>query len=764
MKKIEELLDEMTLDEKIGLLSGKDFWQSQDYEKYGISSLAMADGPCGLRKQEEEEDHLGIHKSVEATAFVSGPLIAASWDRNLAELLGATLGEEASSMGISLLLGPAVNIQRSPLCGRNFEYYSEDPYLTGDIAYACVNGIQKQGVGACIKHFAANNQETEREYINEIIDERTLREIYLTAFEKAIKEAKPWAVMTALNKVNGDFGAEHKGLLVDLLRDEWGYEGITISDWFGIDNRAKALAAGLDLEMPTSCGIGAKRINAGLQSGILSEHDIQKACRRILRCIVKDDKVRRPQGGFDQEKHHRIARKAAEEGSVLLKNERNILPLERGDKITVIGEYAMKARFQMEGSAKVIPTMVDQPLDCIRDISAEPVCYAKGYSTGVADEQELLIQEAVKAAQISEKAIVFLAIPEGVESEGHDRKNIALPSNQVRLLEQVLQVQKNVIVILFNGAPIEMPWIDRVPAVMECFLGGQAIGSAIAKLLYGKSNPSGKLPVSFPVKLEDTPCYFDFPGDKETVNYSEGVFVGYRYYEKRAVETLFAFGHGLSYTTFDYSKMKVQNKEGDLIAQYLDNQEIAIEVLIKNSGMRAGAEVVQLYVGMFDSSVKKPVKELKGFEKIWLEPGEEGKVVFILNKRSFAYYRTEINDWYTDPGEYKIMIGSSSTDIRLADSLNVSPEKIIPKRLTGWSTIGDLRSFPKGRELFEQWKEVVLEHSVMEEITQCFKRDENDEELNKIALRFLTLATNSIIDYDAMKSGLEQCNRERFGL
>lgn len=757
---VKVILNQMSMADKIHLLSGKNNWQTQDFPKYCIPSLSMADGPCGLRKQNGEGDHLGIEDSVPATATVSGGCLAATWNPECAFENGKLLGEEAAAENIDLLLAPAMNLVRSPLCGRNFEYLSEDPYLTGKIAAAYVEGVQSAGVGACPKHFAANNQETEREYIDAVVDERTLREIYLPGFEETIRKAEPMAVMAALNQINGEYGAEHRHLLTDILRDEWGFEGITISDWYGVVHQDKAIEAGLDLEMPTSCGVGAARIKAALEAGTLTAQAVDNACYRLLKTIEISENQKPCRRSDNKEaiyqQHHMKCQKIAGEGIVLLKNEESILPLKSTDHIAVIGLYAKEPKITLDGSARVISTGKDIPLEYIQKLAEKPVRWATGYTESADTIDEELIQEAVSLAKECEKVVYFMGQTAGIEMEGHDRSNLRLPQKQEYLLEQILAVNTNVIVVLSNASAVEMGWRDRVKGIFECFLAGQGFGSVIAKLLYGVVNPSGKLPVSFTRCLEDTSAYLNFPGDGKKVFYKEGVFVGYRYYDRKKTELLYPFGFGLSYTTFTYTDCQLETSVFDA-----GKEDINLSMVLKNTGNCAGAEVVQLYIGMFDTVVLRPRKELKGFQKVFLNPQEEAKVTFHLKKRDFAYYDEGHKDWYVPEGEYEILIGASSRDIRLSKKLLVIPEKKHLPPLTGWSTMGEFRKTPLGKKYFLEMKDMLERH--MPENSVLFEKNDmrDEKKLDGMPLRFLNLLTNGILDNDHLLACIEDVNQER---
>lgn len=747
-KQINEIINQMTLEEKISLLSGKDFWHTKDFNQYGIGSIEVADGPCGIRKQKVEFDHLGFHESLPATAYASGPALAATWDKELFYQTGKALGEECRFYGVDLLLGPSMNIQRSPLCGRNFEYFSEDPYLTGITASEYVKGVQSQGVGTCLKHFAANNQETEREYIDTIVEERTLREIYLCGFEMAAKEAKPWAVMTALNKLNGKYCSENNWLLKQVLRDEWGFEGMVLSDWWGVNDRPNALAAGLDLEMPYSCEVGAKKIMAAIKTGDIKEEMVDEACRNILKTEAMIQRTEQPEVSLEVEKHHFLSRKIAREGIVLLKNEDHILPLSSTQKIAVIGAYAKAPQFRLAGSALVNPTKADIPFDEMEEIAKHPIVYAEGYQNG--ESRKLQAEEAKKAAKDAEAVVIFAGLDAGMEAEGHDRKEMTLPLYQETLIREVASVQKNVIVVLTGGSALEMPWIAEVKGVFTCFLAGQGMGKAIAELIFGIANPCGRLPITFPKKCCHNPSYFHFPGDKVKVEYKEGIFVGYRYYEKKQITPLFSFGHGLSYTEFVYSNLQIKEV----------SDGIFLQVMVKNQGAVSGHEVVQLYVGASDGAVMRPEKELKGFEKIFLMPGEEKEVSFHLDARSFAYFHQELKDWYVEPGEYRIILGSSSNDRKQEQKLIITSNGKLPKKITGWSKVGRLRETIAGINALEEMKELIKKEYCEKDLRELFLTPDKQEELDDMRIRFLILNTQTVIHNDRIETYLKKCNQE----
>lgn len=691
---IKKMISAMTLEEKASLCSGGSFWTTQALPRHGIPSIMMTDGPHGLRKQGESADHLGINDSMKTTCFPTAAGIAASWNREIAHKLGVALGEECQAEDVQIILGPGANIKRSPLCGRNFEYYSEDPYLSSELAAEHIQGVQSQGIGTSLKHFAVNNQETKRFSIDAVVDERTLRELYLASFEGAVKKSQPWTVMCAYNQINGSFCSQNKMLLTDILKEEWGFSGFVVSDWGAVNERELALEAGLELEMPTSGGEGAGKIVQAIQNGRLSEKVLDNAVERLLHMIFKAADSKKEGAVYDKEVHHRLAREIAAESMVLLKNEGNMLPLAKNGKLAVIGAFAKNPRYQGAGSSRINPNFLDIPYEELQKSAADAVfSYAEGYSLKSAEVEEDLFREARETAKAADIAIVFAGLPDKYDSEGTDRKDMGLPMNQNALIEAVTQVQKNTIVVLINGSAVEMPWIEKVCGVLEAYLGGQAMAGAIADLLFGDVNPSGKLAESFPEKTSHNPSFINFPGEKMKVEYREGLFVGYRYYDKVETAPLFPFGHGLSYTSFEYSKLRIDKQE------LFDTEQLHVRVSVKNIGTRAGKEAVQLYVRDVESSVLRPVKELKGFEKVSLEPGEEKEVTFVLDKRAFAYYNVDIKDWHVESGNFEILIGKSSRDIVLSERIHVKSSVKIKKNYTVNSTLEDIKEEPAAQQL-----------------------------------------------------------------
>ena len=685
---LKKIVSEMTLEEKAGMCSGLDFWHLKEVEHLGIPKVMVSDGPHGLRKQDEKGDHLGINDSIKAVCFPPAVLSACSFDRGLMEEMGKAIGREAQANDVSVVLGPAVNIKRSPLCGRNFEYYSEDPYLAGEIAAAFVKGVQSQHVGTSIKHFAANNQEYRRMSSSSEVDERTLREIYFPAFETAVKKAQPYTFMCSYNQINGTFASENKWLLTDVLRGEWGFKGYVMSDWGAVNDRVKGLEAGLELEMPASGGDNDAMIVKAVKDGALEEKILDQAVERILRIIFEYADHRKPQE-FTMEKDHEEAQHIAEESMVLLKNENHILPLKTSEKAAFIGGFARNPRFQGGGSSHINCFKTTNVLDSV-PCDAQ-VVYAEGFPADRDFYDKALADEAVKAAAEADKAVIFAGLPESFESEGYDRSHMRLPECQNRLITEILKVQPNTVIVLHNGSPVEMPWLGEIKGLLETYLGGQAGGAAAANILYGKINPSGKLAETMPLKLSDNPSYLNFGGG-EKVEYREGIFVGYRYYDTKEMDVAFPFGYGLSYTTFAYSNLKLSMENPT------EKDTVMVSADVTNTGKSAGKEVVQLYIRDLTGSAIRPEKELKGFEKVFLEPGETKTVTMELNKRSFAWYNTELHDWFAASGDYEILVGASSRDIRLTVTLYLNSSQRLPMHVHMNTTLGDLLRNPETAE------------------------------------------------------------------
>ena len=694
--KIQELISKMTLEEKIALTIGKDFWSTNGVERLGIAPIALNDGPHGVRKPGASTE-IGIGSSIAATCFPTASTLACSWDIALVEEVGEALGEECLELDVQVLLGPGVNIKRTPLGGRCFEYYSEDPVLAGELGCAYVNGVQSKGIGASLKHYACNNQEFERMSINVEVDQRTLREIYLASFERVVRKAKPWTVMCAYNKVNGLYASEHPQLLHDILKQEWGFEGVLVSDWGAVNVKEKALEAGLDLQMPGYSGDHTAKMARLVRDGQLSESVIDEAATRILRMMLLGKEKRRPGFFFDQDAHHALARKATAESIVLLKNTDNILPLqvEQLRSVALIGRFAKEPRYQGAGSSQVVPTRLDTSYDELQRWLGDNVhtTYAGGYNDeGSLDEA--LLREAIEQAKAANVALIFAGLPGFYESEGYDRKHLFMPESHNRLIAEVCQVQPNTIVVLHNGGAVAMPRIDGPMAILEVGLGGQAVGGAIVDILSGKVNPSGKLAETFPVRIQDTPAYLNYPGEANKVYYGERLFVGYRYYDKKEIKPLFPFGYGLSYTTFKYTNLHIDKTEMN-VGETLD-----VTVTVHNKGPRAGKEVIQLYVQPLTSQFIRPNKELKAFAKVALEPGESKDVHMTLEERDFQIYDDARQTWRMEGGEYNILIGSSSETIALREhvTVNEDPRSMAPL-YNRMSPLKQFLQYSKTREL-----------------------------------------------------------------
>ena len=636
---IEKILQQMTLEDKIALCSGENFWETKKYEKYGIPSLFMCDGPHGLRKQENAADMLGVHASRPATCFPAEVTTAGSWDPELLAEIGAAIGEEAREQGVGLVLGPGANLKRNPLCGRNFEYFSEDPYLAGKLAAGFIRGAEAQGVGTSLKHFAANSQEKSRFTSNSVLDERTLRELYLTAFEIAVKEGKPSTVMCAYPKLNGVHCSDNKRLLTDILRTEWGFGGMVVTDWGAMNDRIEGFRAGCDLNMPGGSDYMEKEVLQAVKDITLPESCVDDSARRVLKLVLRAAETLKAPASCDYEAHHALAKRAAAEGAVLLKNEDSLLPLEQHTKIAVIGAMAKNLRYQGTGSSHINPTKLTQPLDFLPD-----AVYAPGYDER-GDTTDTLLTEARKAAEQAEAAIVFAGLPDRYESEGFDRDDMKMPAGHLRMIEAVASANRNTVVVLFCGSAVECPWADRVKAVLYMGLPGQAGGEAVADLLYGRISPSGKLAESWPLAYGDVPSS-EIYGKTADALYQEGGYVGYRYYDKAGVPVRWRFGYGLSYTTFAYSDLTV---EGD-----------SVSVTVKNTGSLAGAEVAQLYVEAPQDGLHRPLRELKGFRKVFLQPDESQTVRFTLTDRSFALWQ---DGWKIPAGQYTVSIGGLTATI-----------------------------------------------------------------------------------------------------
>lgn len=720
-RNIKDLIKQMTLEEKAGLCSGKDFWNTKTVSRLGIPSVMLSDGPHGLRKQEGKSDHLGLNESIPAVCFPAGCAIASSWDRESAAKLGITLANECQAENVSTILGPAMNIKRSPLCGRNFEYLSEDPIVSSELAIAYVQAVQSKNVVTSPKHFMANNQEFHRMTSDSIMDERTMREIYLASFENMVKQAKPWTMMGAYNKLNGTYLCENKLILTDILRDEWGFDGYIMSDWGAMNDRVDALKAGCELEMPGMTNRTDKEIIAAVQSGDLDEELLNRAVERFLTVVFKYVDNRNQEAVFDREADHQVARELAEESSILLKNKDKILPLKTEQKIAFIGQYAKEPRYQGGGSSHINSFKLVSAVEASKELQ---VTYARGYDDSLDVAVEELEDQAVELAKKSDVAVLFIGLPDRYESEGYDRKHMQLPANQVALLERLSQVQENLVVVLHNGSAVEMPWIDKVKGVLEVYLGGQAVGEATVNLLYGEVNPSGRLAETFPLRLQDTPCYLHYGGENDKSVYHEGVFVGYRYYSSKEMPVLFPFGHGLSYTQFVYDNLVLSQTE------LTDIDKLLVSVDVTNTGHCYGREVVQVYVAAPNSKIIRPGLELRAFDKIGLEPGETKTVTVELDKRSFAYWDVESHDWLVEEGKYQIIIGRSAEEKILVADVAVSPVKTPRKVFHLNSTIGEVLADKHAGPLFEQMMgKTFVEYTEAQQVTENSQSDAVNAEM-----------------------------------
>lgn len=752
-RNLKELISQMTLEEKAGMCSGLDFWHLKGVERLGIPSVMVSDGPHGLRKQDEAADHLGINDSIKAVCFPPAVLSACSFDRELMRTFGDAIGKEAQANDLSVVLGPAVNIKRSPLCGRNFEYYSEDPYLAGETAAAFIDGVQTHHVGTSIKHFAANNQEFNRMSCSSNVDERTLREIYLPAFETAVKKSQPYTVMCSYNRLNGTFASENPWLLTKVLRDEWGFEGYVMSDWGAVNDRVAGLKAGLELEMPSSNGINDQEIIQAVKDGTLDEAVLDQAVERLLRIIFQYADHREDQE-FTMDDDHALAKRIAEESMVLLKNE-SVLPLSKEEKIVLIGEFAAKPRFQGGGSSHINSYKVSSILDAVSDQTN--VTYVKGFCADQDIYEETLAKEAIEAAKNADKVVIFAGLSDSFESEGYDRTHMRLPDCQNRLIEEILSVQSEVVIVLHNGSPIEMPWLPKVKGLLEAYLGGQAVGEALENILFGKVNPSGKLAETLPYKLSDNPSYLTF-GDGENVSYNEGIFVGYRYYDKKEMPVAFPFGFGLSYTTFAYSNLTVSQSE------ISDNDTITVTVDVTNTGNVEGKEIIQLYIHDLTGAAQRPLKELKGYDKVSLKPGETKTASFTLDYRSFAWYNTNLQDWYAKTGDYEILIGASSRDIRLTKKIHMNTAKKLPLNIHMNTTLGELlsdeRTIPFGLE-FKSRMDAFFGAPDIPDIDSSSSREAISDAMNNAMIASMPLRnvmTFGLYDKEELQKIIDQLN------
>ncbi|GMA19470.1 glycoside hydrolase family 3 C-terminal domain-containing protein [Arsenicicoccus piscis] len=724
-----DLLAQLSLEEKAALTSGLDFWHTVPVDRLGIPSVMVADGPHGLRKQGSQADHVGIGGSNPATCFPPAVGLASSWNRALVRRVGEALGHEGRAEELAVILGPGINIKRSPLCGRNFEYLSEDPLVAGELAVAMVGGIQSQGVGTSVKHYAVNNQETDRLRVNAVVDERTLREIYLPAFERTVKQAKPWTVMASYNKVNGEWVSQDPWLLTEVLRDEWGYEGMTVSDWGAVVDRVKGLAAGLDLEMPGHQDKTPAEVVAAVREGRLDEADLDRAVGRVLDLISRAmTEQAEPAAPVDHDTQHAIAKAAALESIVLLRNEsrgsttssaRPLLPLDpaASERLLVVGELARTPRYQGAGSSQVNPTQVSDALSALQRTVGDRLTFAAGYDVALDEATDhALLDEAVAAAADADVLVVFAGLPSRYESEGYDRTHLDLPPNQRALIDAMADLDKPTVVVLSNGSAVTLAgWHDRVDAVVEGWLLGQAGGEALADVLLGVVNPSGKLTETLPLALEDNPSFGNFPGALGEVRYGEGVFVGYRGYDTRHQAVAYPFGHGLSYTRYDYTNLDVRVIDPDATAE--TEEAVLVAVTVTNVGDVDGSEIVQLYVGDPQSAVARPVHELRGFSKESLEVGHSHRVRFTLSGRDLSYWHPAERRWFLEPGAFVIEVGASARDIRGTATIEITGGDRATTHLTSASTYEEWHDDPVGGPLlaehFERHGKTMVEPEVI---------------------------------------------------
>ena len=678
-------VSDLTLDEKASLTSGADFWTTKAIDRLGVPSIMMTDGPHGLRKQAAGNDHVGLAHSVPATCFPPAVGLSSTFDPELAVRVGEALGVESAIEDVAVILGPGINIKRSPLCGRNFEYMSEDPVVSGIMGGALVRGIQSRGVGASLKHFAANNQETDRLRVSSDVDPRPLREIYLRGFQIAIEDAQPWTVMCSYNRINGVYASEDPWLLSSVLRDEWGFEGLVVSDWGAVNNRIAGVIAGLDLEMPSSGGATDAQLVAAVRDGSLDESALDTVADRVLDLVEKVGRRPAVTGPLDVDAHHALAREVAGRALVLLKNEDGLLPLARDQRVAVIGAFAESPRFQGAGSSLINPTRVDTLLGGFAEHADEgAVTFAPGFTLDGSGDDQALRADAVAAASVADVVVVMLGLPVEAESEGFDREHIDLPDAQLALLDAVLEANPRTVVVLSNGGVVALPFADRVPAILEGWLLGQAGGSATADVLYGAVDPSGRLAETIPLRLEDNPSYANFPGEHGHVRYGEGLFVGYRWYDERDLDVAFPFGHGLSYTTFAY---------GEAEASVSPTGDVVVRVAVTNRGERAGRELVQVYTALPESSVQRAPRELKAFRSIALEAGETREVELVVRRSDLAYWDVRVDRWVIEGGTYEVQVGASSRDIRSSSTVVVDgDEPALPLSLD--SSIAEVISHP----------------------------------------------------------------------
>lgn len=750
---VDVILKEMTLEEKASLCSGNDSWHTKPVERLDIPEIMVSDGPHGLRKV--KDDSAMMNQAIEAVCFPTACATACSFDRELVASMGKALGQACKAEKVAVLLGPGCNIKRSPLCGRNFEYFSEDPYLSSQIAASHIKGVQSMGVGTSLKHFACNNQETRRMTCSANMDERTFFEIYAASFEGAVKEGKPYTIMCSYNRINNVYSSENKFLLTDVLRDKWGYDGLVMSDWGAVNDRPEGIKAGLDLEMPTSHGVNDRKIVECVKNGTLDEKLLDKAVRNVLNLVDKSENGLSGEVNWDMQAQHELARSISAQCAVLLKNDDALLPLDTNKKIAFIGDFAKNPRYQGGGSSHINSFKVTSALDAVKDYCE--VTYAQGYESNTDVPDVKLINEAVECAKKCDAAVIFAGLTDLYESEGFDRKHMKMPANQLELIDKVCEVCSNVVVVLHNGSPVEMPFKNKVKSILEMYLGGQAVGGAACDLIFGKVNPSGKLAETFPEKLSDNPSFISFPGEMDDVQYREGIFVGYRYYDHKQIEPLFPFGHGLSYTTFEYSDIKLSSNAINA------DDELTVSVKVTNTGKVEGKEVVQLYVTDKESSLIRPVKELKGFEKVSLKPGESKNVMFKLDKRAFAFYSEAAHDWLVEEGDFIISVGSSSRDIRLTDEVFVSSKDRIPVKYTVNSPMGDIAADPNSRKIFGNMFEEIskgMREAQPEDSMGAATELMTNAMVREMPIRaILSFSGEAFLTYDELGKMIDELNR-----
>lgn len=741
---VDELVAAMTLDEKVSLCVGKDFWHTQDVQRLGVSSAVLTDGPHGIRKQAGTGDQLGLGESVKAICFPTGSAIAASFDDKTSELVGAEVGKLAQSEQIGVVLGPAMNIKRSPLCGRNFEYYSEDPLLSGQLATGAVHGLQGEGIAACLKHFVANNQEYFRQTANSVVDEKTLREIYLAPFEYAVKHGSPNWVMSSYNRVNGEYVSQSHKLLTEILRKEWNFKGAVVSDWGASDDTVASVAAGMDLCMPGPAADNVAALKRAVMNDELSEAVIDLAVKRILSSLPEQQPVK---AHYDFIRGHDVAKQVAAESAVLLKNDDSILPLQDTDKVALIGKYAKMPRYQGGGSSHINAAQVTSAYDVLG--KRDTISYAQGYDDDGILNEKTLVNEAVKSAAASDKAVIFAGLPEAYETEAVDRTNLEMPTNQNALIKAVVAVQPNTIVVLHNGSPVTMPWLGQVKAVLEMYLGGEAVGAATAALLYGENNPSGRLAETFPLRVEDTPTYPYYGIERNDVRYREETLVGYRYYDTMRRPVLFPFGHGLSYTNFKYSNLSINQKQID------DTQTLKVEATVTNTGHCFGKEVVQLYVANPIGDHVRPQKELRAFKKVALKPNETKTISFELDYRAFAEWNVQSHDWLVPDGSYTIQIAKSASDIVLSIPVDVVSTRYQQRLFDINTPLGDFLADPAAKQLV-----IGALHEMLGARADKLDVDDSGDESGALSHEAM-LASAAAMPLRALVSFSENVSRER---